>query len=49
VEFRMKTGRHGITVPQLPDTIVLSSDPACPAKSATSSIMLRRQDRRGRH
>jgi hypothetical protein len=30
VEFRMKTGRHGITVPQLPDTIVLSFDPACP-------------------
>jgi hypothetical protein len=30
VEFRMKTGRHGITVPQLTDTTVPSFDLACP-------------------
>jgi hypothetical protein len=40
VKFRMKTGRHGISAPQLPDTIVLSFDPACLGKSATLSTSL---------
>ena len=37
VEFRMKSGHHGITVPQLPGTIVLSFDPACPGKSTSDA------------